>query len=64
MYDRFSSEYYHNLATKMFHMLIIIVFWGREVKRIGIYLRGSPWQMLNISTRTMYMFSVVGMAKS
>ena len=63
MFDTFSSEYYHILAIKMLHMLIVIVFWGREVRRIGDYLRGSPWKWLNMSTRATNMACVVGMAK-
>lgn len=64
MFDIFSSEFYHILAIKMLHMLIVIVFWEREVRRLGSYLGGSPWKWLNMSTRATDMASVAGMAKS
>lgn len=64
MFDTFSSEYHHILAITMFHMLVVIVCWGREVRRTRGYLRDSPWRCLNMSTRAMNMACVVGMAKS
>lgn len=64
VFDIFSSEFYHILAIKMLHMLIVIVFWGREVRRLGSYLGGSPWKWLNMSTRATNMASVAAMAKS
>lgn len=63
MFDTFSSEYYHILAIKIFHMLIVILFWGREVRRAGGYLRDSPWKWLNMSTRAIYMAWVAGVAE-
>lgn len=47
----------------MLHMLIVIVFCGREVRRIGGYLRGSPWRWVNMSARAMSTACVVGVAK-
>lgn len=58
VFDTYSFEYCNILATKMFNLLVVTVFWVGRFRRIGIYLRDSHWQGLHMNTRVL-----VGTAK-